>query len=100
MDAGPTAPTPPAPNAPAIATPAQRARIQDAAKAFEAQLVGLLLQPMFEGASMSGPYSGGESVGTYRSFLADAIGKQVTKAGGIGVAAPVMREMLRMQGLQ
>jgi Rod binding domain-containing protein len=81
------------------ATPAQRAKIEGAAHDFEAQLVGLMLQPMFEGLSTDGPFGGGEAEGTYRSFMADAIGKQVAKAGGIGVAAPVAREMLRMQGL-
>jgi flagellar protein FlgJ len=59
----------------------------------------MMLQPMFEGLSTEGPFSGGEAEGTYRSFMAEAIGKQVAKAGGIGVAAPVAREMLRMQGL-
>ena len=29
----------------------------------------------------------------------DAFGKQITKSGGIGVAASVQREMLKMQGL-
>ena len=81
------------------ATPEQRAKIDTTAHAFEAQLIGQMLQPMFEGLSSEGPFSGGESEGTFRSFMVDAIGKQVAKAGGIGIAAPVAREMLRMQGL-
>jgi Rod binding domain-containing protein len=96
--AAPQAPQgpPPAP----IATPEQRAKIAASAKAFEAQLVSLMLQPMFEGISTDGPFGGGQAEGTYRSFMLDAFGKQVSKAGGIGIAAPVMREMLRMQGLR
>jgi Rod binding domain-containing protein len=81
------------------ATPQQRAKIEGAAKDFEAQLIGMMLQPMFEGLSTSGPFSGGMAEGTYRSFMLDAFGKQMAKAGGIGVAGPVMHEMLRMQGL-
>jgi|WetSurMetagenome_2_1015567.scaffolds.fasta_scaffold201377_2 peptidoglycan hydrolase FlgJ len=81
------------------ATSEQRAKIDGAAHDFEAQLIGLMLQPMFDGLSTEGPFSGGSAEGTYRSFMADAIGKQVAKAGGIGVAGPVAREMLRMQGL-
>lgn len=83
-----------------LATPEQRAKIQSTAQDFEAQLIGLMLQPMFEGLSSDGPFGGGEAEGTYRSFMVDAIGKQVAKAGGFGIAAPVAREMLRMQGLR
>jgi Rod binding domain-containing protein len=83
-----------------LATPEQRARIEATAKAFEGQLVALMLQPMFEGLNTSGPFGGGEAEGSYRSFMLDAIGKQVAKSRGIGVAAPVVREMLKMQGLR
>ena len=76
-----------------------RAKIETTAKAFEAQLIGQMLQPMFEGLSEDGPFGGGQAATTYRSFMLDAIGKQVVKAGGIGVAGPVAREMLKMQGL-
>ncbi len=83
-----------------VATPAQLAKIQGTARSFEGQLISMMLQPMFEGLSTSGPFSGGSAEGTYRSFMVDAIGKQMAKGSGIGVAAPVMREMLKMQGLQ
>ena len=85
---------------PPLATPAQRARISDTAHAFEAQMISLMLQPMFEGLSEEGPFGGGEGASTYRSFLVDAVGKQIAKAGGIGLAHPVMTEMLRLQGLR
>ena len=85
---------------PPSSTPEQRARIADTAKRFEAQLISLLMQPMFEGLSSDGPFGGGQAESTYRSFMLDAVAKQTAKAGGIGVAAPVMREMLRLQGLQ
>ena len=81
------------------ATPQQRARIEHTAKDFEGQLISMMLQPMFEGLSTSGPFGGGEAESTYRSFMVDAFGKQMAKAGGIGIAAPVVREMLKMQGL-
>jgi Rod binding domain-containing protein len=88
------------PAEPALATPEQRARIEKSAKDFEAQLVSLMLQPMFEGLSTSGPFGGGQAESTYRSFMLDAFGKQMARSGGIGVAGPVMREMLKMQGLR
>jgi len=82
------------------ATPEQRARIKDAAQAFESQLLSLMMKPMFEGISSSGPFGGGAGEETYRSFLLDAFAKQTAKAGGLGIAQPVMTEMLKLQGLQ
>lgn len=94
-----TASTPSAPAPLPKATPEQRAKIDATAKKFEAQLIGMMLQPMFEGLSTDGPFGGGEAEGTYRSFMVDAIGQQIAKSGGLGIAAPVAREMLKMQGL-
>ncbi len=94
---------PPAAGAPPplpMATPEQRARIATSAKAFEAQLLSQLMQPMFEGLSTAAPFGGGEGEQTYRSFLIDAFAKQTVKAGGIGIAHTVMSEMLKLQGLQ
>jgi len=88
------------PAGPPLASPAQRAKIQASAQAFEAQLLSLMMKPMFEGLNTSGPFGGGMGEETFRGFLLDAIGKQVAKAGGVGLAAPVTREMLKMQGLQ
>ena len=82
------------------ATPQQRKAIHATAESFEGQLMSMMLQPMFSGLATDGPFGGGESEGTYRSLLVDSIGKQVAKAGGVGLADPVAREMLKMQGLQ
>ena len=85
---------------PPLATPQQRARFSETAEKFEAQMISLMLKPMFDTLSTDGPFGGGQAEGTYRSFLVDAVGKQIARAGGIGVAQPVMREMLRLQGLK
>ena len=83
-----------------VATPEQRAKIHATAQAFEAQLLSMMMQPMFKGLQTDGPFGGGQGEESYRSFLVDAVGKQTASHGGIGLAAPVMREMLKMQGLQ
>jgi flagellar protein FlgJ len=83
-----------------VATPEQRAKIADAAGAFEAQMLSQMIQPMFEGLSSAPPFGGGAGEETYRSFLVDAFAKQMVKAGGVGVSKAVMAEMLKMQGLQ
>jgi len=58
-----------------------------------------MLGEMFEGVETEAPFGGGEGEQAFKSFLMDAMAKQMTKAGGIGVAAAVQREMLKMQGL-
>ena len=34
------------------------------------------------------------------SFMTDAMAREVTRAGGIGLSAQVSREMLKLQGLE
>ena len=89
-----------APPALPLASAEQRTRIKTAAQDFEGQLVALMLKPMFEGLGDGGPFGGGSAEGTWRSFMLDAFGKQVARSGGLGLATPVMTEMLKMQGLQ
>lgn len=78
---------------------AKRAQIKDSAQKFEASFVSSMLQEMFEGLDTSGPFGGGQGEAMFRSVLTDAMAKQVSKHGGVGVAASVEREMLKMQGL-
>jgi len=80
-------------------TAARRAAIAKTAKDYEASFVSSMLGNMFEGVETSAPFGGGEGEKVFKSFLMDAIGKKVTQAGGIGVAASVQREMLKLQGL-
>ena len=91
-DLKPKTPLPPA-------TPQQFAKIQRTSKDFEAQLIGQMLQPMFNGLSTDGEFDGGQAEGTYRGFMVDAMGKQMARSGGLGIAHSVQREMLKMQGL-
>ena len=88
---------------PATALPAasseQIGRIRRTSHEFEAQLMGQMLQPMFDGLSSDGEFDGGQAEGTWRGFMVDAMGKQMARAGGLGIAASVEREMLKMQGL-
>ena len=88
---------------PAAALPAASAeqigKIRRTSHEFEAQLASQMLQPMFEGLSSDGEFDGGQAEGTWRGFMVDAMGKQMARAGGLGIAPAVEREMLKMQGL-
>ncbi|HLK24389.1 MAG TPA: rod-binding protein [Caulobacteraceae bacterium] len=89
-------PTPAAPAAPQNAT---KAKIAQAAQAFESQFIAQMLEPMFEGISSEPPFGGGASEQAFRSFLLDAIGDQVARSGGVGIAQSVQHEMLKLQGM-
>jgi flagellar protein FlgJ len=78
---------------------ARKRQVQDAAQAFEASFLSTMLQPMFASLSTEAPFGGGRGEEMFRSFLTEAIAKQVARAGGIGVADTVQREMLKLQGL-
>jgi peptidoglycan hydrolase FlgJ len=76
------------------------ATIDRTAKAFEASFLTTMFNSMFDGLSTAPPFGGGEGEQAFRSFLSEAMAKQVVKHGGVGVAHSVRREMLKMQGLQ
>lgn len=83
---------------PAAAPDARLAAIRETAGKFEASFLSIMLQQAFEGVG-DGPFSGGPGEAMFKSFLMDAMGKQMTRAGGVGLASQVQREMLKMQGL-
>ena len=78
----------------------QRAKIAETAKTFESSFMSVMMQQMFEGVKTSEPFGGGNGEEMFKSVLTDAMSKEVTKAGGIGLASTIQREMLKMQGLK
>lgn len=77
---------------------AMRGQIKETAQSFEASFLTQMMAPMFEGLG-DGEFSGGHGEQMVRGFLLDAMGKQIARSGGVGLAASVEREMLKMQGL-
>ena len=77
-----------------------RAKIKTTAQTFESSFMSVMMQQMFEGVKTSEPFGGGNGEEMFKSVLTDAMSKEVTKAGGIGLAATIQREMLKMQGLK
>ena len=75
-------------------------KAKDVAQKFEAQFLSSMFQTMFEGVKTDGPFGGGVGEDMFRSLMTEAMGKQVTKAGGIGLSSTVQREILKLQGLQ
>ncbi len=88
-------------NAPAITSTLPPAQVQKAWKAaqdFEAMTLNQFLSPMFDTIDTSGgPFGGGEGESAWKPMMIDSIAKQMSKAGGLGLAQPVFRQMIQMQ---
>lgn len=78
---------------------ARKQKFAETAQSFEASFLSAMLQPMFASLSTEAPFGGGKGEEMFRSFLTEAIAKQVARSGGVGVADTVQREMLKLQGL-
>jgi len=87
---------PRAPSAIAARTPAA---IKKTAEEFEAAFLASMLKPIFDQLPTDGMFGGGQGEGAFRSFMVDAMSKQMARHGGIGLADDVQRQMLKMQGL-
>lgn len=79
---------------------AKRADIKQTAQDFEASFLSIMLQQMFKDVQVSKPFGGGQGEEMFQSFMTDAFAQQMSKAGGIGLADTVAREMLKLQGLE
>ena len=79
---------------------AKRGQIHQTAQKFEASFLSIMLQQMFEGTETSAPFGGGPGEQMFKSFMAEAMANKMVKTGGVGLAASVEREMLKMQGMK
>lgn len=77
---------------------AERARA--VGEEFEAFVISSFAESMFSGVPTDGPFGGGHGEQVFRSLLIQEYGKEMSKAGGIGLADQVTREMLKMQEVQ
>jgi peptidoglycan hydrolase FlgJ len=77
-----------------------RAEAEAVAREFERMFVAEMLQPMFAGIETDGPFGGGHAEDVFRPMLLDQYADAVAKAGGVGIADAVLKEILRLQGLE
>jgi len=78
---------------------AKRGQIEKTAKDFETSFLSVMLNQMFKDVGAEAPFNGGHGEAAFKSFMSDAMAKQVAKAGGVGLSDPVAQEMLKLQGL-
>ncbi len=96
MTTTPTAPLPP--GAPTqTASPAALDAARRTGEEFEAHFLSSIMENLFAGVATDGPFGGGKAEGMWRSVMLQEYGKVTAKAGGVGIAAAVQREILRLQ---
>lgn len=84
----------PLPLAPQAAPPDDIRRI---AEEFEAVFLAQMLAPMFEGLETDGLGGGGMGEEIFRPMLIERYAEALSRAGGVGIADSVVRELMRMQ---
>jgi flagellar protein FlgJ len=78
--------------------PAQVQAAWKTAQNFEAMTLSEFLKPMFDTVDLSKtPLGGGEAEQQWKPMMIDALAKQMTAAGGIGLAKPVFTQIIHMQ---
>jgi Rod binding domain-containing protein len=87
---GPAAPGP---------SPAASAAAAKTAQDFEAMVLSEFISSMFT-TQQKGMFSPGQAGEIYRSMLTQEYGKAFAKAGGVGIAQQVQREILKLQEVQ
>ncbi len=73
-------------------------RAKKSAREFEAMTLGQMLAPMFDTVKNSRSlFSGGAGEEAWKPMLVTEIAKKIAAGGGLGLAKPILAEMLRMQ---
>lgn len=67
---------------------------------FEAVFLSQMLQPMFQNIEAEEPFGGSPSEKMWRTMQVDEYGKAIARAGGIGIADAVFREIIKTQELR
>lgn len=67
------------------------------AQEFEAVFLAQMLAPMFDGLETDGLGGGGMGEEMFRPMLLDRYADALARAGGVGIADSIVRELMRMQ---
>ena len=76
---------------------AKAGKLDAAAKEFESVFLAQMMQTVWDTVPTDGAMGGGLGESVFRSLMIQDIGKQMSQQGGIGLAANVRTELLRMQ---
>lgn len=79
-------------------TPQKLQQIKEAADDFEAMFVSEMLNNMYDQVEVDPLFGGGQAEETWRGMITQEYGKEIVKAGGIGMSKEIMAKMIEMQG--
>lgn len=73
-------------------------KLRHAAEDFTSVALNEMLKPMFDTADTAGgPFGGGAAEQAFKPMMVSEIAKQIARSGGLGIAGPVLQQMLRLQ---
>lgn len=75
-------------------------KVEAAAQDFEAVFLTEMLKPMFAMVEVDPVFGGGKGEEIFRDFTVNEYAKQLAAKGGIGIAAQVKDELIRLQEAQ
>lgn len=81
----------------ALPTVSANAPQAETAQKFEAVFLGQMMQLMLESVDSGGEFSGGSGEQIFRGVLAEKLGDEIARHGGIGLAPAVMDQILKLQ---
>ncbi|MEK7802443.1 MAG: rod-binding protein [Pseudomonadota bacterium] len=76
---------------------ADKLKAKQAAKDFEAVFITEMMKPMFESIEVDDTFGGGKGEEVFRGLLTQEYGKMFSQKGGIGLAAHVQSELIKIQ---
>ena len=85
---------------PKVERTADPERARQVAEDFEAFFLSQFLQPMFADLSAEKPFGGGMAEEMWRPLQVDEYGKAMARAGGVGIADAVLKQILILQEAQ
>lgn len=83
--------------APTIGKPDNLEDARRVAEEFEAFFLSQFMQPMFANLGAEEPFGGGLAEEMWQTLMVDEYGKAMARAGGVGIADAVLRQIILMQ---
>jgi flagellar protein FlgJ len=78
-------------------SPQAQAKAKSTATDFEGMFLNQMFAQMTSGLKGEGPYGDTQGTGVWRSMLTEQYAKSFAKAGGVGIASNVYRELILQQ---
>ena len=75
-------------------------KIKAVAGEFESVFLNNMLEEMFAGVGEDDPFGNSEGAATWRSLQTEEFGRAISRAGGIGLAEHVERQLIALQESQ